>query len=544
MDKGFYDVPHAQNEPVLTYGPGTPERASVQAVYDEMWNSQVDIPMVINGQPVKTGKLERVLPPHDHKHDVGSYHWGEAKHVHEAIEAALGAKEKWENMSWSNRIAIFLRIADLISDRYRDRINAATMIGQGKTIQQAEIDSACEIIDFLRFNAMFAAQLYSEQPHTQCGSNMWNRLDYRPLEGFTYAITPFNFTAIAGNLPTSMAMMGNTVVWKPSLSQIYSAHVLMEIFEEAGLPPGVINMVITDPQETSDIVFDHPEFAGLHFTGSTTVFKNIWNTIGTNIHKYRSYPRIVGETGGKDFVVVHKSARAPQVANALTRGSFEYSGQKCSAASRAYVPESLWPEVQEIMTRQAQEIKMGSPRDFKNFLGAVIHERSFDKLEGYIKAAEKDSEAEVIIGGKCDKSQGWFVEPTVIKTTDPQYVTMREELFGPVLTVYVYPDEEFEATLKLCDETSAYGLTGSIFAQDRYAVEIAENALRNAAGNFYINDKPTGSVVNQQPFGGARGSGTNDKAGSKQNLIRWVSMRSIKETFDAPTDFGYPHMEE
>lgn len=435
-------------------------------------------------------------------------------------------------------------MADLISDRYRDRINAATMIGQGKTIQQAEIDSACEIADFLRFNVQFATEIYEDQPYTKSGSNMWNRLDYRPLEGFTYAITPFNFTAIAGNLPTSMAMMGNTVVWKPSLSQIYSAHVLMEVFEEAGLPPGVINMVITDPQETSDIVFDHPQFAGLHFTGSTTVFKNIWGTIGTNIQKYRTYPRIVGETGGKDFVMVHPTARASQVANALTRGAFEYSGQKCSAASRAYIPESLWPDVKAKMEKQAQDIKMGSPRDFKNFLGAVIHERSFDKLESYIKQAQQDNQAEVIIGGKCDKSKGWFVEPTVILAKDPHYVTMVEELFGPVLTVYVYPDTEFEATLKTLDETSQYGLTGSIFAQDRYAVETAEKALRNAAGNFYINDKPTGSVVNQQPFGGARGSGTNDKAGSKQNLIRWVSPRAIKETFDAPLDFGYPHMEE
>lgn len=544
MDKGFYDVPQAVNEPVYTYGPGTPERESVQKEYDKMWADKVDIPMVIDGKPVSTSRKERIIVPHDHQHDLGSYSFGEAQHVHDAIEASLKAKEDWEDMSWSNRLSIFLRMADLISDRYRDRINAATMIGQGKTIQQAEIDSACEIADFLRFNVQFATEIYEDQPYTKSGSNMWNRLDYRPLEGFTYAITPFNFTAIAGNLPTSMAMMGNTVVWKPSLSQIYSAHVLMEVFEEAGLPPGVINMVITDPQETSDIVFDHPQFAGLHFTGSTTVFKNIWGTIGTNIQKYRTYPRIVGETGGKDFVMVHPTARASQVANALTRGAFEYSGQKCSAASRAYIPESLWPDVKAKMEKQAQDIKMGSPRDFKNFLGAVIHERSFDKLESYIKQAQQDNKAEVIIGGQCDKSKGWFVEPTVILAKDPHYVTMVEELFGPVLSVYVYPDADFESTLKTLDETSQYGLTGSIFAQDRYAVETAEKALRNAAGNFYINDKPTGSVVNQQPFGGARGSGTNDKAGSKQNLIRWVSPRAIKETFDAPLDFGYPHMEE
>lgn len=542
MEKGFYQVPQAVNEPILSYAPGSSERAEVQAAYDKMWAESIDIPMVINGEEIRTGKTMRVLPPHDHQHDVGSFHFGTAQHVHDAIEAALNAKEAWESMSWANRSAIFMKAADLVAGPYRARINAATMIQQSKTIFQAEIDSACELADFLRFNVQYATEIYAEQPYTHSHSGLWNRVDYRPLEGFTFAITPFNFTAIAGNLPTSMAMMGNTVVWKPSLSQIYSATLLMEIFEEAGMPPGVINMIITDPQETADIVFNHPDFAGLHYTGSTTVFQNIWKTIGNNITKYRTYPRIVGETGGKDFVMVHRSSKVQQVVTALIRGAFEFQGQKCSAASRAYIPSNLWPEVKEGLVNTMAELKMGSPRDFENFITAVIHEGSFDKLAAYIDRAKSDASAEIIAGGAYDKSKGYFVEPTVIVTTDPKYVTMEEELFGPVLTIYVYPEAEYEATLKLVDETSVYALTGALFSEDRYALEVGVNALRNAAGNFYINDKPTGAVVGQQPFGGARASGTNDKAGSKQNLYRWVSPRLIKETLLTPEHYGYPFL--
>lgn len=542
MDKGFYKVPQAINEPVKSYAPGSPEREAVQKAYDKMWNESIDIPMFINGEEVRTGNTMRVLPPHDHQHDVGSFHFGEAKHVHDAIAAALEAKEAWESLSWANRSAIFLKAADLVAGPYRDRINAATMIQQSKTIFQAEIDSACELADFLRFNVQYATEIYQEQPYTHSHSTLWNRVDYRPLEGFTFAITPFNFTAIAGNLPSSMAMMGNTVVWKPSLSQMYSAHVVMEVFREAGLPAGVINMIATDPQETADIVFGHPDFAGLHYTGSTTVFQNIWKTIGNNITNYRTYPRIVGETGGKDFVMVHRSAKGQQVVTALVRGAFEFQGQKCSAASRAYIPSNLWPEVKDGLVKTMAELNMGSPRNFENFVTAVIHEGSFDKLAKYIDQAKADGNADIIAGGNYDKNKGYFVEPTVIVTTDPKYTTMEEELFGPVLTIYVYPEDQYEATLKLVDETSPYALTGALFSEDRYALELGERALRNAAGNFYINDKPTGAVVGQQPFGGARSSGTNDKAGSKQNLYRWVSPRLIKETLVVPEHYGYPFL--
>ncbi len=542
MIKGFYNVPYPINEPVLSYAAGSPERASLQKTYDEMWNSKKDIPMIIGGQKITTGNLKRVLPPHDHQHDVGSFHFGTTQHVKDAIQAALEAKEKWEGMTWEHRASIFLKAADLMAGPYRDRLNASTMIGQGKNAFQAEIDSACEIVDFLRFNVQYMTEIYEEQPESSEG--VWNRLDYRPLEGFTFAITPFNFTAIAGNLPASMALMGNTVVWKPSLSQIYSAQVLMEVFEEAGVPPGVINMIFTDPQETSDIVFGHPEFAGLHYTGSTEVFRNIWQTIGNNIHNYKTYPRIVGETGGKDFVVAHKSANAKQVATALSRGAFEFQGQKCSAASRAYIPDNLWDDVKKYLVEDIKSFKMGSPRDFTNFINAVIHEGSFDKLKKYIDQAKSDSNAEVIVGGNCDKSKGYFVEPTVIVTTDPHYTTMETELFGPVLTIYVYPAGEFEKTLDLVDSTSEYGLTGSLFSGDRYVAQKGAERLRHAAGNFYINDKPTGAVVGQQPFGGGRASGTNDKAGSKLNLLRWISPRTIKETFVTPTDYRYPFMEE
>lgn len=544
MEKGFYHVPQAINEPVKSYTPGSAERKEVQATYDEMWAQKVDIPMIINGKEIRTGKTMRVLPPHDHQHDVGSYHFGTADHVHLAIEASLNAKEAWENMSWANRSAIFLRAADLIAGPYRAKINAATMIQQSKNIFQAEIDAACEFADFLRFNVQYATEIYNEQPYTHSHSTIWNRVDYRPLEGFTFAITPFNFTAIAGNLTSSMAMMGNTVVWKPSLSQIYSAKVIMDIFHEAGLPAGVINMIITDPQETADIVFAHKDFAGLHYTGSTTVFQNIWNTIGQNIHNYRTYPRIVGETGGKDFVMVHKSSKVAQVVTALIRGAFEFQGQKCSAASRAYIPDNLWPEVKELLVKTMAELKMGSPRDFTNFITAVIHEGAFDKLASYIDQAKLDAQAEIIAGGHYDKSKGYFIEPTVIVTTDPNYTTMEEELFGPVLTIYVYEADKYEETLELVDQTSPYALTGALFSQDRYALELGERKLRNAAGNFYINDKPTGAVVGQQPFGGARASGTNDKAGSKQNLYRWVSPRLIKETFVTPEHYSYPFLQE
>lgn len=542
MAKGFYDVPLAINEPVNSYAPGTPERDKLQKAYDELWNQKLDIPMVINGKNVTTGNMERVISPQDHQHDLGSYHLGSADHVHQAIDAALASKEDWEAMPWEHRAAIFLKAADLIAGPYRDRINAATMIGQGKNAMQAEIDSACEMIDFLRFNVQYMAELYSQQPESSEG--MWNRTEHRALEGFTFAITPFNFTAIAGNLPTSMALMGNTVVWKPSFSQVYSAHVLMEVFMEAGVPDGVINMIFTDPQETADIVFNHKDFAGLHYTGSTSVFKQIWKTIGNNIDKYKTYPRIVGETGGKDFVLAHPSADAKAVAVGLVRGAFEFQGQKCSAASRAYIPSNLWEDVKKYVQADLEDLSMGTPRDFTNFVNAVIHERSFDKLASFIDKAKEDENAEIIAGGGYDKSVGYFVEPTVIVAKDPKYTTMCEELFGPVLTVYVYDENDYDATVDLVDNTSIYGLTGAIFCKDKAVIAETSHRLRNAAGNFYINDKPTGAVVGQQPFGGGRASGTNDKAGSLLNLLRWVSPRTIKETFVSAKDYRYPFLGE
>lgn len=542
MSKAFSQVPVAVNEEVRSYAPGSSEVKSLLAMYKKMWNEKVEIPMVIGGKAVTTGNTVRVESPQDHQHDLGFYHAGDMTHVDEAIEASLAAKEKWNALGWEQRAAIFLKMADLIAGPYRDKLNAATMIGQGKNVHQTEIDAACELIDFLRFNVEFMTEMYAEQPISAEG--MWNRAEYRPLEGFCFAVTPFNFTAISANLPTCMAMMGNVVVWKPSNSQIYSAHVLMEIFKEAGLPDGVINMVFTDGAQTAEKVLSHPDFAGLHFTGSTSVFQGMWKMIGDNIHKYKTYPRIVGETGGKDFVMVHPSAHAAQVATALVRGAFEYQGQKCSAASRAYIPKSLWNEVKEIMGTQLASIKVGSPEDPSNFVNAVIHKGSFEKCEKYIKNAQSASDAEIIFGGKCDGTKGWFVEPTVILTTNPKYPSMTEEIFGPILTIYVYEDEKWAETLKLVDETSPYALTGAIFSQCRYAIDEATKALENAAGNFYINDKPTGAVVGQQPFGGARASGTNDKAGSKMNLLRWVSVRSIKETFNPPTDYKYPFLGE
>lgn len=542
MSKAFSQVPVAVNEEVRSYAPGSSEVKSLLAMYKKMWNEKVEIPMVIGGKAVTTGNTVRIESPQDHQHDLGFYHAGDMTHVDAAIEASLAAKEKWNALGWEQRAAIFLKMADLIAGPYRDKLNAATMIGQGKNVHQTEIDAACELIDFLRFNVEFMTEMYAEQPISAEG--MWNRAEYRPLEGFCFAVTPFNFTAISANLPTCMAMMGNVVVWKPSNSQIYSAHVLMEIFKEAGLPDGVINMVFTDGAKTAEKVLSHPDFSGLHFTGSTSVFQGMWKMIGDNIHKYKTYPRIVGETGGKDFVMVHPSAHAAQVATALVRGAFEYQGQKCSAASRAYIPKSLWNEVKEIMGTQLASIKVGSPEDPSNFVNAVIHKGSFEKCEKYIKNAQSASDAEIIFGGKCEGTKGWFVEPTVILTTNPKYPSMTEEIFGPILTIYVYEDEKWAETLKLVDETSPYALTGAIFSQCRYAIDEATKALENAAGNFYINDKPTGAVVGQQPFGGARASGTNDKAGSKMNLLRWVSVRSIKETFNPPTDYKYPFLGE
>lgn len=540
MSKAISQVPFAVNEPVRTYEPGSDDVKSLIATYKKMWKEKTEIPMVIGGKEVKTSNTVRLRSPQDHQHDFGYYYAGDMSHVEAAIEAALAARPKWNALGWEQRAAIFLKAADLLAGPYRDRINAATMIGQSKNVHQAEIDSACEFIDFLRFNVEFMTELYAEQPVSDTG--MWNRVEYRPLEGFCFAVTPFNFTAISGNLPSCMALMGNVVVWKPSDKQIYSAHVIMEVFREAGLPDGVINMIFTDGKETAEKVLAHPDFAGLHFTGSTKVFQNMWKMIGDNIHTYKTYPRIVGETGGKDFVMVHPSANVEAVATALVRGAYEYQGQKCSAASRAYVPKSLWDDVRANMEEQIKTIKMGSPEDPANFVNAVIDKTSFDRCRNYIERANNASDAEVIIGGNCDDKKGWFVEPTVILTTNPKYESVCEEIFGPILSIYVYEDEKWEETLQLVDETSPYSLTGSIFAQDRYAIDEAFKALENAAGNFYINDKPTGAVVGQQPFGGARASGTNDKAGSKMNLTRWVSVRTVKETFNAPKHYKYPYL--
>lgn len=540
MPKGIYNVPTPINEPIKTYAPGSAERKELQAMLKELRSKQLDIPMYIGGEEIKSGNKARLAPPHDHKHTLGYFHKSEKKHVSQAIRAALNAKKKWAELSWEHRASIFLKAAELIAGPYRAKLNAATMLGQSKNAYQAEIDSACEIIDFLRFNVYYMSQIYAEQPNSAPG--MWNRLEWRPLEGFIYALTPFNFTAIAGNLPTSCAMMGNVVVWKPSNTQVYSANVLMEIFKKAGVPDGVINLIYPSGPDAADVIFAHPDFAGIHFTGSTAVFQNIWKTIGNNIHLYKSYPRIVGETGGKDFILAHPSADAKVVATAISRGAFEYQGQKCSAASRAYIPKSLWKEVKELVLADLKTMKMGGTEDFTNFINAVIDENSFNKLAAYIANAKKDKKAEIIAGGICDKSKGYFIEPTIIQAKDPMYITMCEELFGPILTVYVYDDKKFDETVKLVDKTSPYALTGAIIAQDRYAIEKMTKNLSNAAGNFYINDKPTGAVVGQQPFGGARGSGTNDKAGAKINLLRWVSPRTIKETFVPPTDYRYPFL--
>lgn len=541
MGKGFYHIPPAKNEPVLNYAPGSMERKELKEKLAELRNTEVDIPMYIGGEKVFTTKKVSMHPPHDIKHVLGHYSMGDASHVQAAIDAAMQAKPKWEAMSWEHRAAIFLKAADLLSGPYRAKMNAATMLGQSKNAYQAEIDAACELADFFRFGVEFMAEMYEMQPISPKG--VWNRTEYRPLDGFVFALTPFNFTSIAGNLPAAPAMLGNTVVWKPSKTAVYSAEVIMELLMEAGLPAGVINMVTTSGPVAAEVIFKHPEFSGFHFTGSTGVFQDIWKTIGNNIHLYKSYPRIVGETGGKDFIFLHPTADAEAGATAISRGAFEYQGQKCSAASRVYIPESLWPKVKEKVLREVGSFKMGPPEDFSNFINAVIDESSFDKLAGFIDRAKTDADAEIIAGGNYDKSVGYFIEPTIILTSNPKYITMEEELFGPVLTIYVYKDAELDETLDILDNTSMYALTGAIFAQDRFAIEQLTTRLTNCAGNFYINDKCTGAVVGQQPFGGARGSGTNDKAGSLVNMFRWTSIRTIKETFDPPKDYRYPFLE-
>lgn len=543
MLKGFFNVPTPVNEPILNYGPGSKERVLLKEALAEARSHQQDIPMYIGGKAVHTDKKGKVVAPHDHQHVLAQFSIGDKTHISQAIDAALAAKEDWENLSWEHRAAIFLKAADLIAGKYRYKLNAATMLGQSKNAYQAEIDAACELIDFLRFNVSYMVDIYKQQPPVSPRGS-WNRVEQRPLEGFVFALTPFNFTAIAANLPASAAMMGNVVVWKPADTQVYAANLLMEIFREAGLPDGVVNLVYADGPETGEVIFNHKDFAGIHFTGSTKVFQEIWKTIGTNIHKYRSYPRIVGETGGKDFILVHPSAQTDIASTAIVRGAFEYQGQKCSAASRVYIAESIWPEIKELMLRDLATFKMGGTEDFTNFINAVIDERSFDKLAKYIDQAKQDEGVEIIAGGNYDKSKGYFVEPTVLVVNDPKYTTMCEELFGPVLTVYVYADQDFDSILEVIDTTSPYALTGALIAQDRYAIDKAAHALRNSAGNFYINDKCTGAVVGQQPFGGARGSGTNDKAGSMINLLRWVSPRTIKEVFESPTDYRYPFLAE
>jgi 1-pyrroline-5-carboxylate dehydrogenase len=542
MSNGFFNVPYPKNEPVLSYAAGSKERIALQQALKAARTAVADIPMYIGDEEIRTDNKHPLSPPHDHKHVLGYFHEGDRTHVEQAIEASLAAKELWSNLSWEHRASIFLKAADLLAGPYRARINAATMLGQSKNAYQAEIDAACELIDFLRFNVFFMTQLYHEQPESSPG--VWNRMEYRPLEGFTFALTPFNFTAIAGNLPTCMALMGNTVVWKPAYTQIYAADVIMKVLKEAGLPEGVINLIYVDGPVAGEVIFNHPDFAGLHFTGSTKVFQSMWKTIGTNIHKYKSYPRIVGETGGKDFVMVHHSADAKEVATALVRGAFEYQGQKCSAASRAYIPSNIWEDVKKFMIADLKTIKVGPVEDFTNFVNAVIDKKAFDNITRYIEDARKNPLNEIIAGGTYDGSKGYFIDPTVIVSKDPLSVTMCEEIFGPVMTIYVYQHDNFEETLTLVDKTSPYALTGSIISKDRYAIDLAVKKLRNAAGNFYINDKPTGAVVGQQPFGGARASGTNDKAGAKMNLLRWVSARSIKETFVTPTDYRYPFLDK
>ena len=540
MSRGFFNVPIPTCEPVKSYARGTKEREEVLAEYNRMYNSHTDIPMYIGSEEVFTNDKRNLCPPHDHQHVVGTSNYGASKEVQQAIDAAMEARVKWSQMAWEHRAAIFLKAADLLAGPFRAKLNAATMLAQSKNVMQAEIDAACELIDFFRFNVKYMSQLYKEQPESLPG--MWNRLEHRPLEGFVFALTPFNFTSICANLCAAPAMLGNVVVWKPAETQIYSAQVIMELFQAAGLPDGVINMVTVSGKEISKVVFQDKNFAGLHFTGSTDVFRTLWKGIGNNIEKYKSYPRIVGETGGKDFIIAHKSAVAAEVATAITRGGFEFQGQKCSAASRAYVPSNLWGNVKTQIVADTKDFKMGSPEDTSNYINAVISEKAFDSISSYIDFAKSADDAEIIAGGNYDKSVGYFIEPTIIVTTNPKFKTMVEEVFGPVMTIYVYDADKWEETVELVDSTSEYALTGAILSVDRYAAEYATKALENAAGNFYINDKPTGAVVGQQPFGGARGSGTNDKAGSILNLLRWVSPRTIKETFVPATEYKYPFL--
>ena len=542
MSNAFFNVPKAVNEPVKSYAKGSAERAALLKEYERMYHQDpIDVPMYIGSKEIRTEDKKRMAPPHEHAKTIGHFNYGDSTHVHAAIDAALEARKAWANLPWQDRAAVFLRAADLLAGPFRERMNASTMLAQSKNVFQAEIDAACELIDFFRFNVQYMTQIYKEQPESLPG--MWNRLEYRPLEGFVFAVTPFNFTSIAANLCAAPAMMGNVVVWKPAETQVYSAQVIMDLFKEAGLPDGVINMITVDGPTAGDIIFSHKEFAGLHFTGSTAVFRSLWKTIGSNLEKYRSYPRIVGETGGKDFVVAHGSANPLEVATALARGAFEFQGQKCSAASRAYIASSIWPAVKQSLVDQVNSFNIGTPGDTSNFVNAVIDERAFDKIAGYIDFCKGQPDAEIIAGGTYDKSTGYFINPTVVVTTNPTFRTMVEEIFGPVLTIFVYEDSQFEETLRVVDGTSEYALTGSIMAKDRYAIDLATKALENAAGNFYINDKPTGAVVGQQPFGGARGSGTNDKAGAAMNLLRWISARTIKETFVTPTDYRYPFLE-
>jgi len=540
--EGLFETTKPSNEPVKSYAPGTPERAELKKRLAEMSGTQIEIPIIIGGKEVKTGKMGECRMPHKHSHLLGTFHKASAEQVEQAIAAAREARKDWANRPWQERAAVFLRAADLLAGPYRQTLNAATMLAQSKTAHQAEIDAACELIDFFRFNVYYMQKVYSEQPDS--GAGIWNMLDHRPLEGFVFAVTPFNFASIAGNLPTAPALMGCTVVWKPASTAVYTAHYIMELLEAAGLPPGVINMVPGTGGQVGKPALTHPELAGIHFTGSTATFQSMWRTVGENIANYHAYPRIVGETGGKDFVVVHPSAEPKSVATALVRGAFEYQGQKCSAASRAYVPKSLWQDVKDFMAADMAEIKMGDPADFSNFMTAVIDKAAFNTITSYIDHAKQALDAEVVLGGEYDDSEGYFVKPTVIQAKDPKYRSMQEEIFGPVLTVYVYEDADYEKALDLCNETSPYALTGAIFARERKAIHLATSKLRDAAGNFYINDKPTGAVVGQQPFGGARASGTNDKAGSFLNLIRWISPRTIKETFVPATDFRYPFMAE
>lgn len=542
MPKGSFKVPIAKNEPVYSYALGSSERSRLKKSLKEMRSALTDIPMQVGGMEIRTDDQRKILPPHELDHVLGHYYMGDASHVELAIDAALSVRPKWQALSWHQRAAIFLRAADLITGPYRAKINAATMLGQSKTVHQSEIDAACELADFLRFNVQFMAEIYEQQPLST--KNVWNKMEQRPLEGFVYALTPFNFTSISGHLPSAPALMGNVVVWKPATTQLYSANIIMEIFRAAGLPEGVINMITVPGPVGGKVMSQHPDFVGVHFTGSTEVFKKIWKAIGDNVAIHNTYPKIVGETGGKDFIIAHKSAHVKKLVTALTRGAFEYQGQKCSAASRAYIPDNLWKDIKDLLLQDIKTIKMGSPEDFTNFMNAVIDEPAFEKITAYIDRAKKSGECEILAGGGYDKSKGYFIEPTVILTSNPKYESMQEEIFGPVLTIYVYDKNKYNETLTLLDETSPYALTGAVFSQDRFAIDLASRKLVNAAGNFYINDKPTGAVVGQQPFGGARASGTNDKSGSMLNLLRWISPRAIKENFNPPEDYKYPFMEE